>query len=372
MRSVAPLCLAILLSLSCDRQQKEFHYQNPIGEGIDKNGLRDCQVIRDGDWWYLTGTSWPHWSRQEVDGELNRGVVLYKSRDLLNWNMVDYIVKRPGIDRWYHRRFWAPEIQKIGSRYYALFNCRNDSLGYVGQHCGYAVSDHIEGPYRVVTEEAPLCTGNDLTFFEDVDGRVWAFWNRGREFGIGFAEIDPEAGTFLTEPRTAIQPGRVDYAYDEKGELLHVPGYDGRPIPRVEKYHSWDAIGIEGAYVIREGSTYYLFYSSWTRGYEIGYATAPAVTGPWTKHPDNPFYGAMNRKACEERGFQWEGDENTPFNQVGHNEIFKGPDGRRWLSCHGIGEDGIPLLVIDPIWFDDEGNIHSDGPTYTPQTIRWR
>ncbi|WP_297087653.1 hypothetical protein [uncultured Draconibacterium sp.] len=44
---------------------------------------------------------------------------------------------------------------------------------------------------------------------------------------------------------------------------------------------------------------------------------------------------------------------------------------RCWLSCHGIQEDGVPKLVIDPIWFDEAGNIHSSGPTYTPQVVEW-
>ncbi len=362
----------ILLIVGCGKKNKKelvFQYQNPITSGIDKNGLRDCQILRDGDYWYMTGTSYPHWSRQEKDGNYNKGVALYRSKDINNWEFVKYIVEAGGVDKWYHRRFWAPEIQKIGNKYYALFNCRNDSLGYVGQFTGYAVADHIEGPYTIVTEDKPLSAGNDLTFFEDTDGKVWAFWNRGREFGIGFAQIDLATATFLTERTSAIQPSKVDYAYDDKGEILKEAAYDGRLKPKVAKYHDWDAIGIEGAYVIKEKGTYYLFYSSWTRGYEIGYATAKKITGPWTKHKDNPFYGAQSKEACEKNGFVWEGDSQNPFNQVGHNEIFKGPDGRYWLSCHGIIPGNQPSLVIDPIWFDEEGNIQCDGPTYTLQKV---
>ena len=375
---VAVVCSALLF-FACNRQASTsteglqggtFTYQNPISNGIDTNGLRDCQVLRDGDWWYLTGTSYPHWDRQETDGNLNKGVVLYKSKDLLNWTFIRYVVERPSADKWYYRRFWAPEIQKIKGKYYATFNCRNDAAGFVGQFGGYAVADHIEGPYRVVTETKPLVDGNDLTFFEDDDKKVWAFWNSGRKFGIGFAQVDLEKGEFLTDPVTAILPGQVDYATDAAGNILKEPGYDGRLIDKVEKYHTWDAIGIEGAYVIKNKGTYYLFYSSWTRGYEIGYATASKITGPWTKHASNPFYGAMNKNACAKNGFEWSGDVNSPFNQVGHNEVFKGPDGRFWLSCHGITEDGVPKLVIDPIWFEADGSIKSTGPTYTPQTVK--
>ena len=351
--------------------ENAFSYTNPIKSGIDPNGLRDCQVLRDGDWWYMTGTSYPHWPRQEADGNLNKGVVLYRSKNLTDWEFIKYIVERGDSTKWYYRRFWAPEIQKIKGKYYALFNCRNDALGFPGQHTGYAVADHIEGPYSIVTEEKPLSRGNDLTFFKDDDGKVYAFWNRGREFGIGFAELDLETATFLSEPTSAIQPAKVDYEMDEEGKVVMEPNYDKTAMKKkVAKYYDWDAIGIEGAYVIKNEDMYYLFYSSWTRGYEIGYATAASVTGPWTKSPTNPFYGAMSKQACKKNKMVFEGDPDNPFNAVGHNEIFTGPDGRLWLSCHGVTEGQPPFLVIDPIGFDEEGNVRSDGPTYTEQVVK--
>lgn len=348
-----------------------FTYQNPIRSGIDPQGLRDCQILSDNGVWYLTGTAYPHWDRQEKNGKLNAGVPLYKSYNLKDWEFIKYIVERPDSTKWYYRRFWAPEIHKINGKYYATFNCSNPSTGYYGQHVGYAVADKIEGPYKVVTEDKPLTNGNDLTLFQDEDGKVWAFWNRGHEFGIGYAQIDLENAKFLTEPVSAITPGKIEYEYDKDNKLVFEPGYDGRPIPKVKKYYDWDSIGIEGAYVIKENGKYYLFYSSWTRGYEIGYATADKITGPWKKNKANPFYGAMSKTACKKNSFKWEGDENSPFNQVGHNEIFKGPDGRYWISCHGITNDKpeSPSLVIDPIWFDKNGNIKSNGPTYTEQEI---
>lgn len=349
-----------------------FTYQNPIRSGIDPKGLRDCQILWDNGMWYLTGTAFPHWERQETNGKLNAGVPLYKSYNLKDWEFIKYIVERPDSTKWYYRRFWAPEVHKINGKYYATFNCSNPSKGYKGQHIGYAVADKIEGPYKVVTEDKPLANGNDLTLFQDEDGKVWAFWNRGREFGIGYAQIDLEKGKFLTEPTTAITPGKVKFEYDKDKKLVNEPGYDGRPIPKVKKYYDWDSIGIEGAYVIKENGKYYLFYSSWTRGYEIGYATADKITGPWKKNKDNPFYGAMSKAACKKNGFKWEGDEKSPFNQVGHNEIFKGPDGRYWISCHGITNDAPekPSLVIDPIWFEKDGSIKSNGPTYTEQEVQ--
>ncbi len=356
-------------------EPRVFRYQNPISEGLDPHGVRDCQVFRDGARWYLTATVWPHWPRQEVFGITNPGVVLYSSEDLLKWKFEKVIVRAPGPDKWYHLRFWAPEIHRLKGKYYATFNCSNPALGFAGQHFGYAVADTLLGPYRVVTAEKPLGTGNDLTLFQDDDGRVWAFWNRGREFGIGFAPLDLDRAEFLSEPQSAILPGALDYATKPDGSPAMEPGYDGRPQRQVGRAHAWDSIGIEGAYVIKRAGTYYLFYSSWTRGYEIGYATAPRITGPWTKAPGNPFYGEQSEAACRKNNIPYSGSgDASPFNQVGHNEVFTGPDGRLWLSCHGIlkAKPDQPMLVIDPIDFDAAGHLLPRSPSFAPQTIPLR
>ena len=133
----------------------------------------------------------------------------------------------------------------------------------------------------------------------------------------------------------------------------------------------WDGIGIEGAYCIKREGLYYLFYSSWSRGYEIGYATATNPFGPWEKYEGNPVYGAQNKMKCEKLGLKYTDDPHSPWREVGHNEVFTGPDGRLWISCHGkLKEDPTPYLVIDPINFNN-GVIKIDGPTFNKQVVRF-
>ena len=371
MRALLTLPLLLSVCVLAPAADRVFRYQNPISDGLDPRGVRDCQVFRDGDKWFMTPTAWPHWPRQETSGSFNPGVVLYSSDNLVTWKFEQVLVPAGGPDKWYHRRFWAPEIHKLNGKYYATFNASNPDHGFPGQHTGFAVADSLLGPYRVVTAKAPLADGNDLALFED-DGKAWAFWNRGREFGIGFAEVDLVAGKLLSEPQTAILPAAIEYAVDAAGKPVMEPGYDGRPQRKVAKCHTWDSIGIEGAYVIKRNGTYYLFYSSWTRGYEIGYATAPKITGPWTKAAENPFYGEQSEAACKKNGLTYSGNPGSPFNQVGHNEIFTGPDGRLWLSCHGIlkSKPDKPMLVIDPLEFDANGRLVKKSPSHTPQEVK--
>jgi beta-xylosidase len=325
-------------------QSKEFEYQNPIRNGID-NGMRDCQIIEDNGKYYLTGTSAPFFGYRT--GQPNPGVKIYSSHDLLNWKYEKLLIDRSKLDStvWYLDRFWAPEIHKVNGKYYLTFNCSNESKienKLQGLHSGIAVSDEILGDYTVLTHEEPFLRGNDLTMFEDEDGKVYAFNNHSKT--IFAVEVDMDNVEPLGTPIPCITAGSL-----ENGD--------------------WDGVSIEGAYCIKREELYYLFYSSWTRGYEIGYATARHPLGPWTKYEKNPIYGAQNENACKKYDVAFTGDPDNPWAAVGHNEVFKGPDGRPWISCHGILKDeGVPYLVIDPIDFED-GIMKIKGPTYRKQTI---
>lgn len=206
-----------------------------------------------------------------------------------------------------------------------------------------AVSDQLLGDYTVLTHGAPFVRGNDLTFFEDKDEKVYAFFNRDKIIHV--AEVDMELMKPIGEQIPCFPAGKME---------------DG----------DWDGIGIEGAYCIERDGKYYLFYSSWSRGYEIGYATAVHPLGPWTKHEGNPIYGAQNKMKCEYNKLPFTGDEESPWAAVGHNEVFEGPDGRLWISCHGIlKEESVPYMVIDPIDFED-GMMKINGPTHTKQKVK--
>ncbi|MFC1652999.1 family 43 glycosylhydrolase [Planctomycetota bacterium] len=320
-----------------------FRYQNPITQGI-MGGIRDAQIFEDNGKYYLIGTAPPFW-----EGE-SPGVRLYMSDNLLDWTFIGLLIDRDLLDPsvWYYDRFWAPEIAKINGKYYLLVNCRNELGSKQHPHgCCVAVADEITGPYTVLTHEAPFHGGNDLTFFEDDDGKVYAYWNGAKRMYA--AEVDMAAMKPIL-PQGGDEPLIV---------FTPTPG-------------TWDSIGIEGPYVIKHEDVYYMFYSSWSRGYEIGYATAINPLGPWTKFPGNPIYGAQSKGACKKNNLPYSGDPDNPFRAVGHNEIWEGPDGRLWISCHGIVKGEEPYLVIDPIEFDDDGVIHVEGPTYTPQEIKLR
>lgn len=180
------------------------------------------------------------------------------------------------------------------------------------------MSDSLLGDYEVITHDEPFLRGNDLTFFEDKDhNKVYAFNNHSKT--IFAVEVDLNNVKPIGEPVPCISAGNLE---------------DG----------DWNGLSIEGAYCIKNEQTYYLFYSAWSRGYEIGYATADHPLGPWTKYMENPIYGAQLEAACKKNGLKFTGDPDSPWRAVGHNQVFDGPDGRRWLCAVATSDGGRCLL----------------------------
>ena len=308
---------------------------NPISKGIDKGGLRDCYVFRADGRWYLTGTTAPHWG----DGYDNPGVRLYRSDNLTDWEEVGLIVKNPGTGRWYASRFWAPEIACIGGKYYCTFNCRNERDGYqVKQSWGIAVADQVEGPYKVLTDKKPVSAGNDATLFEDEDGRVYAAW-------CGPSKEHPKDNVMLL--------AEIDIKTLKLKNVHEI--FKGTPGDLNKE--GWDGCGVEGPAIFKRGDTYYMTYSSWQRGYEVGVVTTTDINGTWTKAADNPVFGAQNKS-------RWKDATETEWTDLGHNTVFTGPDGMLWMSCHGQKRDsGLPPMpVLHPLKFDAQGQLQHFTP----------
>lgn len=319
-------------------------WSNPISDGIDEGGLRDCFVFAAEGRWYLTGTSSPHWG----DGYGNPGVRLYRSNDLVHWQQVGLIVRNPGESKWYASRFWAPEIACIGGRYYCTFNCRNERNGFqVRQSWGIAVSDHVEGPYTVLSDDKPVGAGNDATLYEDEDGQVYVAW-------CGPSKEHPDGNVMML--------ARINLQTLELSDVHEIFGGTAGDRHGI----GWDECGVEGPAIFKRGSTYYMTYSSWQRGYEVGLATATSLDGKWTKSPDNPLFGSQDRG-------KWKEAVEGEWRDLGHNTVFTGPDGRLWMSCHGQLRSGrTPMLVIQPLQFDRHGKMLKMDIPWEQQTVTWK
>lgn len=343
-----------------DRPQ-EFRYTNPITRDAGLS-MRDHCIIKVGDMWYATGTSNPVWTGR------NPGVRLLVSPDLIHWAHHTWLIDSSQLpeDCPYNGRFWAPEIHFIQGRYWLTVNSgrvtAEDPKGMSTHRVWLFSAASVDGPYTLVNGPLTPHYNNDATLFEDDDGQVY-FYCSGN--GLFQARIDLATGV-LTTPA-------------EKFLDKREPGYP-----------EWMVGGIEGPFVVKREGSYFMFFSSWTRGYEVGLLTARSPLGPWRLVQREPIFGTRKKAYRPELAIQGGyadlefTDTADPYQETGHNALFTGPDGKLWSSCHFMMDEHRPYpyaqtfeewerwpqLGISPVRFE-QGRFYIDGPTWTEQVVKY-
>jgi len=338
-----------------------FRYTNPITRDTTLS-MRDYCIIKVGNLWYSTGTSNPVWTGH------NPGVRLLVSDDLIHWKQHSWIIDASKLtdDCPYNGRFWAPEIHIIKNKYWLTVNSgkvtKEDPKGMNTHSIWLFVSEKVTGPYKLVNGPLTPQYNNDATLFEDEDGQTYLYCSGN---GLFQAKIDLETGK-LTTP--------VQKFLDKKE-----PGYP-----------EWMVGGIEAPFVLKRDGYYFMFFSTWTRGYEIGLLKSKSPLGPWKLASREPIFGTRKKGfrtdlAIEGRydhlKFQ---DTQDPYCETGHNAIFEGPDGNLWSSCHYSMYEKrpypysqtfqswelTPQMGIEPVTYKD-GLFYIAGPTWTEQIIEY-
>lgn len=251
-----------LIEKEKDKENGVFEWSNPIKYSLQGNkGLRDPFILKEGDYWYLTGTNYPYClAKENPNNDKTLGVPLFKSTDLEEWEFVGIMVESPSNDernKWYQDRFWAPELFHHNGKFYITVNCCAPDGSNHGML--FAVADNIEGPYTIMNEDKPLFVGNDAHLFVDDDGKTYLYGS-----DIWGVEIDLISLKTMGTKTNQIAPVNGSTAWN------------GRR----------DHVGLEGPYVMKRNSIYYLFYSTWSRGYEVGYAISDNPLKNWNIEKD--------------------------------------------------------------------------------------
>jgi beta-xylosidase len=146
--------------------------------------------------------------------------------------------------------------------------------------------------------------------------------------------------------------------------------------------------GIEGPFVVKREGAYFMFFSTWTRGYELGLLRSRGPLGPWELASREPIFGTRKKgyrpELAAEGGYAdlRYADSEDPYCETGHNALFEGPDGKLWSSCHySMYErrpypysrtlepwERYPQLGYEPLLYRD-GRFHIEGPTWTEQIV---
>lgn len=339
----------------------DFCYTNPITRDTAIS-MRDHFILKVGKQWYCVGTSNPVWTGH------NPGVRLLVSDDLIHWKQHSWLIdasKLPA-DCPYNGRFWAPEIHYIKNKYWLTVNSgkvtKEDPKGMSTHSVWLFSSDKVTGPFKLVNGPLTPQYNNDATLFEDDDGQTYLYCSGN---GLFQARIDISAGKLI---------GGIQKFLDKKSP--------GNP--------DWMIGGIEGPFVLKREGTYFMFFSTWTRGYEVGLLKSKSPLGPWELASREPIFGTRKKGYRSELAtsggyahlkFQ---DSEDPYCETGHNALFEGPDGKLWSSCHYMmyekrpypysqtleAWEKTPQLGFEPVYFED-GMFHIKGPTWTQQCAEY-
>ena len=276
-------------------------YRNPL---MPKREIADPDVIKIDGRYYLYPTS------------DTRGYQVFVSNDLVHWELKARAFEDPrGGD-------WAPEVIRYRSdgKFYLYYtdNVASDNPGT--KQIGVAEAENPLGPF---VDKGPLTSpAIDADPFQDDDGKLYLYY------------VDLANGFKIMVQLMATPTQKIG----EMKELI-------RPT------EPWEQISghvTEGPFMLKHQGTYYLTYSGTgadSPNYGIGFATSKSPTGPFVKYPGNP----IARHGGKVLG-------------PGHHCVIEGPDKKLWLVYHqkwDAQKNFHRFLALDPIWFDDQGVLHT-------------
>lgn len=333
------LALAIATGLAgCGKVQQtalsdKVTYSNPVLKNDCPDPTLFDNRARDG-WFYMASTR-----SKGYDG-IRRHLPVYRSKDLLNWEIVEdgFRGVKPA---WSERGAnWAPDLNFAGGKYIVYY-----AMGVWGDliesASGVAVADAPAGPYTdmgmlVSYANTKVKNSIDPNYFED-KGRKYLYWGSlGNGSGIWACELSSD-GLSLKEGSAPVLLSNTS------SEAACMHKHKG-------KYYLFASMGscCEGA-----NSTYRVV---------VGRSDSPL--GPFVsrsgKSMKDPDYDEVVLK----------GEDSKLFVGPGHNsEIVTDDAGQDWILYHvywkGNGYNGR-CLAMDKVGWDKKGwPVISDGKPST-------
>jgi xylan 1,4-beta-xylosidase len=270
-------------------------FLNPVFAGDHP----DPAILRDGDDFYLTFSSFDTYP----------GIVIWHSRDLVNWTPVTAALKTP------IGSVWAPDMVKHKGRYYCYIPARTPAKRSI-----YVIhAEKIEGPWSEPVD-LNLPAHIDPAHVVDEAGQRWLFLSSG---------------------------DRVHLAEDglsTLGDVEHI--YDAWRYPE-----DWvvETFAPEGPKIVKRGKYWYMTTAvGGTAGPPTGHmvimARSRSLGGPWENCPRNPL---IRTQSVREKWWS-----------RGHATLFEGPGGTWWMMYHGY-ENGYWTLgrqtLLEPVTWAKDG-----------------
>lgn len=245
--------VAVFAMIKYKHQNQDIH--NPVLPGDNPNP----SVVLIGNSYYASATS----------NEWSPLFPIYKSDDLVKWNLVSYVFPG-GAPDWAHQNFFAPELtfDEQQEKLYVYYTGRAKSDNKIT--IAVASADSPEGPF---TDHGPLIIADNI---ETID--AFEIRDRNEDLYLIWKEVYfPGKPSSIYAQRISDDRKRV---FGEKHELIR-------------NDQQWEGEIVEGPCIFERGDYFYLLYSAdkccdITCNYEIGVARSENLLGPWTKFERNP------------------------------------------------------------------------------------
>lgn len=278
-------------------------YANPV---IDENFPDPAALkARDGFYYVYATQGGPEGSMRNIQAA--------RSRDLVSWEILpDALPAKPA---WASRTqdFWAPHVAEHDGRYFMYFSAKPDIAledKKSGLCLAVATADKPQGPFRDIGK--PLQCGPEfvnidpMSYDDPATGKKLLYW------GSGFQPIKVRE---LAGDRISFAPGSA--------------AIDLIPPIKTDDPANYQRL-VEGAWVVRRGGYYYLFYSGDNccgKGahYAVLVARSRSATGPFETLAEAG--GAANSVILELHG-HWVAP--------GHNSILRDARGEDWILYHAV------------------------------------
>ena len=303
----------------------------------------DPAVIRAGQHYFAYAT------QAERDGRM-LNIQVARSGDLVTWQHIgDALPAKPS---WASKTqdFWAPHVHHADGRYFLYYSAKPDAAlsdSKRGLCLAVATAAKADGPFVDIGH--PLLCGESfvnidpMAFDDPATGRRLLYW------GSGFQPIKVQE----------LAPDRMSFAPGSRA-------IDLIPAVKSDDPNEYQRL-VEGAWVIRRGGWYYLFFSGDNccgpkAHYALMVARSRSATGPFTL-PTN--------KVILEANGRW----IAP----GHNSTLRDERGRDWVVYHAVDAtrprskptDEVNtrrVMLIDPIaWRNGWPRMEKRRPSTTPR-----
>jgi xylan 1,4-beta-xylosidase len=303
-----PLLLLAVIATKVLAQKAsiEYPYRNPVIAG----DFADPSVIRVGDTYYAAGTS----------SEWAPAYPIYSSKNLVEWEYVGPVF--PELPEWTMGSFWAPELFYRNGIYYCYYTARrkSDQRSFIG----VATTTNIREGFKDHGVIIEWTTEAIDAFVVEDQGKLFITW---KAYGL-----DKDRKTALLGAELSADGLRV-----AGKEFTILEAEDG----------GWEAGGAEGQAIFKRGKYWYMLYSGNACcgekcDYQVGFARADKLQGPWTRYSANPVLTGNDTWKCP-----------------GHGTVVVTPDNRYYYLHHAydakdftfVGRQGV---LTELVW--DEKN----------------